>query len=439
MEVSLQKTGELSRELVVTLSAAEVSKKVEERLTEIGRQAKIPGFRPGKIPANVLMQRYGQQVQEELRRDIVSETMPDAFSKEDVFPAGQPHVEFGELHKDKDYTYKVNFDVMPDFKPKKYTGLKLTKQVAKADAKQVDNAVERLQQSMRSFETKTGKAAKGDMAVISATGFDAKSKEALPGAVVEKHPVELGSGALIPGFEDQLVGHAAGEKFSIEVTFPKDYHAKELAGKKASFEIDLHEVKKSKLPELTDEFAQQFGTEGLTDLKGKIKDQLERDMADATRQRLKRDLFDKLEKDNDFALPASMVESEFNAIWGNFMQDMKRSGSSFEQMGQTEDEMRAEHRKLAERRVRLGLVLSEIGKLEDVKVDAKDVKSEIDQILATLPAEQAERARAYYNTDRGRQEIVGPLFENKVCDWIFENATVEEKQVEADKLMEELN
>ena len=223
------------------------------------------------------------------------------------------------------------------------------------------------------------------------------------------------------------------------MTFPKDYHAKELAGKKATFEIELHEVKKSKLPELTDEFAQQFGTEGLADLKGKIKDQLERDMAEATRQRLKRDLFDKLEKDNDFALPASMVESEFNAIWGNFMQDMKRSGSTFEQMGQTEDEMRAEHRKLAERRVRLGLVLSEIGKLEAVKVDAKDVKSEIDQILATLPAEQAERARAYYNSDRGRQEIVGPLFENKVCDWIFENATIEEKQVEADKLMEELN
>ena len=440
MDVKMQKKGDLGREMTITVPAGEVARMVNDRLEMIGRQAKIPGFRPGKIPANVLKQRYGAQVEQEVSQDIVSETMPKAFDTEKVMPAAQPRVEFGKFADGKDYTYTVSFEVLPEFTPKGYKDAKLTRQTAEASDKQIDEALERLAGSMRSFTTKKGKAAKGDMTVITAKGFDAKSGDELPGAVITKHSVEIGSGALIPGFEDGLIGKEASDKaFDIEVTFPKDYHAKDLAGVKARFNIELHEVKKAELPKIDDDFAKQFGAKDLADLKGKISEQLNKDIEEASRQRLKRDLFDLVEKENKFALPDSMVDQEFQAIWRALMQDMQRSGVTFDQLDKSEDEMRAEHRKLAERRVRVGLVLAEIGKVEGVKVEADEVNAEIDRIASQFPGEQAERARQYYNSERGRQEIFGPIFENKVCDWIFEKTKISDKKVDADEILKELN
>lgn len=440
MDVKLQKKGDLGREMTITVPAGEVARMVNDRLERIGRQAKIPGFRPGKIPANVLKQRYGAQVQDEVRQDLVSETMPKAFDKEKLMPATQPQVNFGNLAEGKDYTYTVSFEVLPEFTPKGYKDAKLTRQTAEASDKQITEALERLAQSMRSFEKKTGKAAKGDLAIMTATGYDAKSGEALSGATISKHSVELGSGALIPGFEDKVIGHEAGDKtFDIDVTFPKDYHAKALAGVKARFNVELHEVKKAVLPKIDDDFAKQFGAKDLVDLKGKISVQLEKDIDEASRQRLKRDLFDHIEKENKFPLPASMVDQEFQAIWRALQQDMQRAQVNFAQLDKSEDEMRAEHRQLAERRVRVGLVLAEIGKVEKINVSGDEIGAEIDRIASQFPGEQANRARQYYNTDRGRQEVFGPLFENKVCDWIFDKAKITDKKVDADEILKELN
>ena len=438
MDVKLQKKGELGRELTVTVPAGEVAKKVTERLEKIGQQAKIPGFRPGKIPAKILKQRFGEQVAEELQRDLVSETMAKAFDQEKLQPAAQPQIDFGKVDENTDYTYTMRFDIMPEVAPKGYKGIKLTKQVAKADDKQVKEALDRLAASMRSFEKKEGKAEKGDVAVITAKGFDAKSGDALEGTEITDHSVEIGSGGLIPGFEDQLAGHKAGDKFDVEVTFPKEYHAKKLAGVKARFEVELKDVKKPSSPKIDDEFAKQFGAEGLDDLKSKIAEQLNRDLEEATRQRLKRDLFDALEKKNSFTLPDGMVEQEFQSIWRALMQDMQRSQMTFDQMDKSEDEMRAEHRKLAERRVRIGLVLSEIGKKEDVKVTGPEIQAKAEEMVSQYPKEYAEKARAYYGSDQGRQEVFGPLFENKVCDFVFDNAEITEKKIAADKLLEEL-
>ena len=439
MDVKLQKKGELGRELTVTVPAGEVAKKLTQRLEKVGQQAKIPGFRPGKVPAKILKQRFGEQVAQELQRDLVSETMAKAFDQEKLQPAAQPQIDFGEVDENTDYTYTMRFDIMPEVEPKGYKGVKLTRQVAKAGDKQTKEALDRLAASMRSFEKKDGKAAKGDVAVITAKGFDAKSGDALEGTEITDHSIEIGSGGLIPGFEDQLAGHKAGDKFDVEVTFPKEYHAKKLAGVKARFETEMKDVKKPISPEIDDEFAKQFGAEGLDDLKDKIAEQLNKDLEEATRQRLKRDLFDALEKKNTFTLPDGMVEQEFQSIWRALMQDMQRSQMTFDQMNKSEDEMRAEHRKLAERRVRIGLVLSEIGQKEDVKVTGPEIQAKAEETISQYPKEYAEKARAYYSSDQGRQEVFGPLFENKVCDWVFENAEISEKKIDAEKLLEELN
>ena len=440
MDVKLQKNGELGRELVVTVPAGEVASKLTQRLEEIGQQAKIPGFRPGKVPNKILKQRFGAQVAQEIQQDLVRETMPKAFDQENLTPADQPKIEFGNVQDDADYTYTMRFEIMPEIEPKGYQGVKLKKYVSQPDEKLLNTSLERLANSMRQFEKKTGKTENGDVAVITAKGYRADGEqEALEGAELTDHSVELGSGALIPGFEEQLEGLAAGDEFAIDVTFPEDYHAGNLAGVKAIFKGNVQEVKKPNTPEVNDDFATQFGAENLDDLKNKVTEQLNHDLEEATRQRLKRDLFDALDGQNSFSLPEGMVEQEFQSIWRAMLQDMRRSGMSFEQMDKSEDEIRAEHRQLAERRVRIGLVLSEIGKKEGVNVDNSEIQAEAEKMLAKYPQQYAEKVQAHYASEKGRQELAGPLFENKVCDLIFDKAEITEENTTPETLLDEIN
>lgn len=436
MQVSVEKTGDLGRKLTITVPAADIEKKIEERLAVVAKQVKLDGFRPGKAPANLVRQRYADKITVEVQQDVISDTMVKAFDKEKLAPVGQPRVELADA-KGKDFSYTISFEIMPEISPKKYSGLKLTTYTAKADKSHVEGVLENIRKAHRSYEDKKGAAANGDLVILSAEGFDKKGV-ALAGTKVDNHPLELGSGAFIPGFEEQLEGHKVGEKFDIDVTFPKEYHSKELAGKPVRFSVELHQVKATKLPELNDEFAKRFNVKSLAELRETIQKQVEEDIARAARQRLKRDLFDKLDAENRFPLPQVMVDSEFNAIWRGLMNDVQRSGATLADLDKSEDELRAEHRALAERRVRLGLLLAEIGKQEKVEVKPEEIKAEVERISSQFPAEQAEKAREYFNSRQGRQEIIGPLFENKVVDWIVENGSTSEKVIDADELLKEI-
>lgn len=437
MQVSVEKTGDLGRKLTITVPGADIEKKIEERLAVLAKQVKLDGFRPGKAPVHLVRQRFAEKVTTEVQQDVISDTMVKAFDKEKLAPVGQPRVELAKA-KGSDFSYTISFEIMPEISPKKYSGLKLTQYTAKADKGQVEGVLENIRKAHRSYEDKKGAAAKGDLVILSAKGFDKKSGDALPGTEVSNHPLELGSGAFIPGFEEKLEGHKKGEKFDIDVTFPKQYHSKELAGKPVRFSVELHEVKGTSLPELTDEFAKRFNVKSVAELRDTIKKQVEEDITRASRQRLKRDLFDKLDADNRFTLPQVMVESEFNAIWRGLMADVQRSGATLDMLDKSEDELRAEHRALAERRVRLGLLLAEIGKKEKVEVKPEEIAKEVERICSQFPAEQAEKARQYFNGRQGRQEIIGPLFENKVVDWIVANSTVTEKSMDAEELLKEI-
>lgn len=439
MKVTMEKVSELSRSMNVTVPAEEVSEQFETRLSLIQKQVKISGFRAGKVPMSVIRQRFGEQVKQEVMQELVASSMPKAFDSEKVRPATQPAIDFGEVEESKEFAYTLNFDVLPEVKPTGYTGVKLTKDVADVTEKKVDEMLERLCEVRRSYKAKakTGKAAMTDRVTIDAQGYDKKGGETVENTNLSAHPLELGSNAFIPGFEEGLVGTKAGDSVELDLEFPENYHVKDLAGKPIFFTVTVTTIEKREIPALDDELAKSFGSDSAEELRSRMKDDLANDLNGAAEQRMKRGLFDVLDEKNNFEVPASMVEAEFNAIWTQFTQDLQQRGASLDSLDKSEDEYRKENRELAERRVRLGLLIAEIAKTEEIQVTAEEMKAEVEKIAASYGA-QAEQVKQYFSKPEAMQQISGPLLEKKVCDFIFEKAEIKENKVDVDDLMAEL-
>lgn len=439
MKVTMEKVSELGRSMSVTVPAEEVSEQFETRLSLIQKQVKMSGFRPGKVPMSVVRQRYGEQVKQEVVQELVASSMPKAFDSEKVRPATQPTLDFQDIDESKEFAYTLKFDVLPEVEPKGYTGVKLTREVAEVTDAKVEEMLERLREVRRSYapKAKTGKAAKTDRVLIDAQGFDKKGGKEIENTNLKGHPLEIGSGAFIPGFEDGLVGAKAGDTVELELEFPKEYHVKDLAGKPVFFEVKVEAIEKRELPELDDELAKSFGSDSVEQLRERMKEDLTNDLSTASEQRMKRALFDALDKKNQFAVPEAMVEGEFNAIWQQFTQDLQQRGMSLDSLDKSEDEYRKENRELAERRVRLGLLIAEIAKKEDVQVTSDELKAEVEKIAASYGA-QAEQVKQYFSKPENMQQISGPILEKKVCDFIFDKSEIKDKKVDADELMAEL-
>ncbi|MAI08194.1 MAG: trigger factor [Magnetococcales bacterium] len=438
MQVSLENTGELSRKLSITVPAADIDAMAAERLEQIAKTVKMPGFRPGKVPMDVVKRQHGDRVMGEITERVISESLAKAMKEKDVRPAGQPMMDAGAglPEEGKDYSYSVSFDVYPEFKPAKVAGIKLTKEVAEPTDEMVEDLLGRLAESRKSYKKKDGAAVKGDKVIINGEGFVKGEKEGFEGGNLKDFPIILGSGSLIPGFEENLEGVKAGDKKDVEVDFPKDYHSKDLAGKPAIFKCEVLRVEEAEEAKFDDKFATMFGEKTMDDLRTKISEQLTTDLNNASEQRLKRELFDKIEKDNQFELPASVVEAEFNAVWNAQLNDLKQRGMGIEALGKSEDEAKVEFRALAERRVRLGLVLAELGKEHKIEVGKADIEAEIEAVAARNPGME-DQVKQYYADPQRQNEIVGPLFEKKVTDWILEQSTVTEKKVDTKELMQE--
>lgn len=438
MQVSLENTGELSRKLSITVPAADIDAMAAERLAQIAKTVKMPGFRPGKVPMDVVKRQHGGRVMGEITERVISESLANAMKEKDVRPAGQPMMDAGAglPEEGKDYSFSVTFDVYPEFKPAKVAGLKLTKEVAEPTDEMVEDLLGRLAESRKSYKKKDGAAVKGDKVIINGEGFVKGEKEGFEGGNLKDFPIVLGSGSLIPGFEENLEGVKAGDKKDVEVDFPKDYHSKDLAGKPAIFKCEVLRVEEAEEAKFDDKFATMFGEKTMDDLRAKVLEQLTTDLNNASEQRLKRELFDKIEKDNQFELPASVVEAEFNSVWNAQLNDLKQRGMGVEALGKSEDEAKVEFRSLAERRVRLGLVLAELGKEHKIEVGKADIEAEIEAVAARNPGME-DQVKQYYADPQRQNEIVGPLFEKKVTDWILEQSTVTEKKVDTKELMKE--
>ena len=443
-------TGQgLNRSISVTVPAAEVAKHVENRVNAMAATVKIAGFRPGKVPAKVVKERMGDQIASDVAQSLVQQFLPKALTEHKLSIAGQPRVHSGNADEGfkaaegKDFTFTAEFEIYPDVTAKGYTGLKLTKETAEPSDELVQGALKRLEGQMATFEAKAkgAKAEKGDQLTVTGQGYTVKadgSEEAFAGGNLKDFNIVLGSGQLIPGFEDALVGAKVGDEVDVKVTFPADYHAKELAGQPSVFKLKVEEISAAKDEPLSDDSVKQLGFDSLDALKDILKKGAVRDLTMATEQRLKRQLLDALEEANkDFDLPQGLVSSEHQALWRAQLQELQQRRMPIEALGSSVEEAIASLKPLAERRVRLGLVMAAIAKQEKIEVSASDIDAAVSaQIAAAGP--QQEQARQYFANPQNRQQLSGPVLEDKVTAWLIEKAEVTTKDIAAGELLAEL-
>ena len=438
MEVTEKSTEGLDRRFLVKVTAAELDEKLVARLQEIKGQVHLKGFRKGKAPVSFLKKMYGKGVMGEIVQEIVAETSQKAFSERDLQPAATPHPHF---HSDMeeviagkaDLEYDVQAEILPSFEPMDVSTLNLTRLVADVPEEDIQDALSKIAEQQTSYAARGEKAksTKGDMVTIDYVGRI--GDEEFEGGKGEKIDLVLGSGSFIPGFEDQLIGVKTGDDVKVDVTFPEDYTAKDLAGKDAVFDVTVAEVKAPEKVEINDELAQKVGLDDLEALKTGLKERIENEYKQLSRGHLKRALLDKLDAAHDFELPKGMVDAEFEQIW----RQVEAAERDEEDKDKTEDEMKEEYRKIAERRVRLGLVLAEIGKNADVQVPQEDLQREMINMARAYPGQEREVLEFYQKNPAALQQLRAPLFEEKVVDYIVERAEVTEEKVSKEKLMED--
>ncbi len=438
----VEKSGEgLSRVFGVTIPAADLSQKLEARIAEIAPTLNVKGFRPGKVPAAHVKRLYGRALMGEVVEQTLSETTQKVLEDNKVRPASEPDLKpEGDLNAvmdgKADLAYEIAVDIMPEFEPVDAATLSLKRPVYEPTDKEVDEALGDLAKQNRTYEDKTGKAVKaadGDMVVIDFVGKI--DDVAFEGGSAEGAELVLGSGQFIPGFEEQLLGAAPDSDVQVKVTFPDNYQAENLKGKAAVFDVKVRQVKAPVDGAANDALAQRLGVESLEKLRELLKGNLEKEYAGASRFKLKRALLDQLDEKHDFPLPPKMVEAEFATIWQQVEQDKAAGALPPEDAAKSDDKLKEEYRKIAERRVRLGLVLAEIGRANNVTVSDQEL-TEAMRAEAMRYGQQAQQVFDILRQNANAQaQLRAPIFEDKVVDLIVEKAKVKDEKVSKDELM----
>jgi trigger factor len=425
----------LKRAYTVKIPAQDISARIDGEVKRLAPQLRMPGFRPGKVPANLVKKMHGPALHQEALNTTIREAMDQLVAEKQLRPAMQPDVSLGEGYAEgKDAELSVSLEVLPQIAAPAIDGLKLEKLVVPVTDGEVDEAVERFASSQKSFtEAKKGKKAEsGDQVIVDFVGrLDGVEFD---GGKAENQAIELGAGRLIPGFEEQLEGVKAGEQKLIHVTFPEDYGARQLAGKEATFDITVHAVKVPGEQKIDDDLARNLGLESLEQLKGLLRGQLEQETAGLTRTAMKRALLDQLAAGHDFEVPPSMVEAEFDQIWQQLTHEASHEEDPEAALKEIESE-KDDYRKIAERRVRLGLLLSEIGQANKVEVSQQEMQMLIAQAAQQYRPEDRQRFHDYVRQDpMAAAQLRAPLYEDKVVDFLFDKAEVTEREVTRDEL-----
>lgn len=518
MQVTETSAEGLKREFKITVPASEVEDKISRRLGEIGRSVRIPGFRPGKVPLPLLRKRYGPAVRHEVLETTVQGSSAEAMREHNLRPALPPQVEIVSAAEGADLEYKMSVELLPDMPEPNFTGLGIERLVAEVPEEDLDRAIERLAESQRKTEPVDRPAESGDLIVIDFVGKIGDVE--FPGGKGENVSIELGAGRFIPGFEDQLTGAKAGEDRTIQVTFPADYGAPDLAGKDASFEVKVKEVQQRLPAAIDDSLAEAVGLENLAELRQEVRQRMQRDYDSVARQRVKRALLDKLAERYDFPVPPGMVEMEFNTIWAQYEAEKGRNrmsvgqadansraegpvdaaaliapeetaleGSSAQSPAsaeadkpdehehepaahhatphgtatepldaaaliapeetalegasdsepaaseEDEDKVKEEYRRIAERRVRLGLLLAEAGRANNITVTQEELNQALAQEARRHPGYERQVIDFYRKSPEAINNLRAPIFEEKVVDYILELAKPAERKVSPQELM----
>ncbi len=440
MQVTETLNEGLKRAYKITLTAKELDDKVTEKLKEAQPEIELKGFRKGKVPMALLKKNFGQRIMGEAMQESIDGAMSKHFDDSGERPAGQPDVKMTneDWKEGDDVEVEMSYEALPEIPEVDLKSVKLEKLVAKASDDEVEEALKSLAETAQSFEDRgKGKASKdGDQVVIDFVGK--VDGEAFDGGSAEDYPLVLGSNSFIPGFEEQLVGVKAGEDKAVNVTFPEEYQADHLAGKDAVFECKIKEVKAPIAAEIDDELAKKFGADDLDALKGQIRERLEAEYAGAARALMKRQLLDALDEKVSFELPPSMVEAEAKQIAHQLWHE---DNPDVHDHNHGEIETTDEHNKLAERRVRLGLLLADMGRRAEVEVSDSELTQAVMNEARKYPGQERQFFEFVQQNPQMRQQLTAPIFEEKVVDYAFELTKVTEKDTtkeELQKLMDAL-
>ena len=435
MKIEETTTEGLRRAYAITIPAKEIDAAVDAEVKKVAPQVRMPGFRPGKVPANLVKKMHGEAIHGQVVNEQITGAVDKLMKDKKLRPAMQPRVEFAQGYEQgKDATLTVDLEVLPEIAAPSTEGLKLEKLTVPVSDAEVDEAVANIAGQQKSWKDapKTKKAADGDQVIIDFTGsIDGVEFE---GGAAQETPLVIGAGRFIPGFEEQLAGAKAGDDKTITVTFPADYQAKDLAGKKAQFAIHVHKVQVEDETSVDEDFAKSLGLESLEQLRGLLKGQLEQELGGLTRTAMKRQLLDTLASGHDFPVPQGMVEAEFEQIWAQLQQEAANDPDPAGALKEIESE-RDDYRKIAERRVRLGLLLSEIGQANGVQVTQAEMSMLIQQAAQQYRPEDRDRFMELIRTnDMAAAQLRAPLYEDKVVDFLFDKAEVSEREVTRDEL-----
>jgi trigger factor len=486
MQVTEISADGLKREYTITVPASDLEQEVTRRLDEIGRQVRLPGFRPGRVPMQILRTRFGPSVRGEVLQSALQTSSAEAISERQLRPALPPKVDIVSANEGADLEYKMAVEVLPEIPEPSFADLGIERLVVEVPDEEVDRAIERIAEQQRKSEAVERPAESGDILLVDTEGkIDGQE---IPGAGGKDRQIMLGSGGSIPGFEDQLVGATAGEHRKIRVTFPADYAVADLAGKDADFDVDVKEVRRRLPAAIDDELGKAVGLENLAELRQELRQRLQRDYDAASRLRLKRSLLDKLAEGYDFPVPPGMVDLEFDNIWRQYQAqreappgapDTDAIAATTEELrtdaiaatteeprtdaiaavtgeadgdgapgpagegggvaplgvGQSEEAARAEYGKIAERRVRLGLLLAEVGRKNNITVTPEEVNQAITREARRHPGYERQVLDFYRQNSGAIDTLRAPIFEDKVIDFIVELAKIGERQVTPQELL----
>ena len=431
----------LKRAIRVTVPADELETKLTAKLDDVRGRVKLNGFRPGKVPPKHLRKMYGKSMMAEIVQEIVDERSSGVLRERGEKSATRPHVKMSEdeaeaervLDGKADFAFDITYEVMPEIEVGDLSDIEVERPVVEIADEEVEEQVRKVAASAQEYKTKKGKAAKGDRVTIDYVGK--VDGEAFDGGTGEGANLVLGSGTFIPGFEEQVVGLKAGEEKTIEVTFPEEYQAEHLAGKAATFDVTVKEVAKAAELVIDDELAAKLGLESADKLREIVRDQIEGQFGRRTRERVKRQLLDALDERFKFDAPEQLVNAEFSNIWSQVTRELEEAKKTFEDEDTTEEAAREEYRGLADRRVRLGLVLAEIGEAAKVKVEDNELQAALMQQVRQYPGQEKEIYEFFRSNPDAVASLRAPIFEEKVVDHLMTVVKVEDRKVTKEELI----
>ena len=437
MQITEKSSEGLKRELSVIVGAQEIEGKITDRLTEVGKQVRLPGFRPGKVPMNLLRKRFGESVRGEVLEATVQESTQKAIEEKDLKPAVQPKVDLVTFEEGADLEFSIEVELLPEIVMGDLSSFKIEKLVAEAGDAQIDESVSKMAESNKKSTPLTDKRAAqlSDVVVIDFEG--SVDGEKFEGGTAEDFKLELGTGQFIPGFEDQVVGMEIDGEKDVEVSFPDDYHSSDLAGKAAVFKVKLKIIEVLETPEINEEFAKVLGFDDTNSLRKSVKGQIEQDYVYLSRMKVKRELLDHLSEAHSFEVPSSMLDAEFETIWKQVEQAKETDRLDPDDQGKSDDQLRTDYRAIAERRVRLGLLLSDVGTKNNLTVAPEELSQAIGREASRYPGQEQAVVSYYQNNPQAIEQVRAPLFEDKVIDFLLELSQVIEKTVTPEELIEE--